>query len=228
MIKAVVFDFDGLIIDTETPCYHAFNKIYREYGAELPLPLYAQCVGTSFDQFNPYTYLSEVAGETIEHSLIKDRFKLYHAEMLIETGLRPGVMQYLEAAKQLNLKIGLASSSPIAWIEPYLSKFNLRPYFDSLATADDVSLVKPDPELYLLSLQRLGVHAEEAISFEDSLNGFHAARTAGLHCVVVPNELTKLFDFSGYDLLLGSMEDMALTEVIAGLRINRCGGRAIL
>lgn len=217
MIKAVIFDFDGLIIDTETPCYHAFNRIYQEYGAELPLSLYAQCVGTSFDHFNPYTYLSEIAQQDIDYDVIKTKFKLFHEEMLSETTLRPGVIDYLEAARQLNLKIGLASSSPISWIEPYLSKYKLGTYFDTLCTADQVSQVKPDPELYLLALQRLGVSPEEAISFEDSLNGFTAARTAGLHCVVVPNEITKHFDFRGVDLLLHSMKEMDLRDVIEHL-----------
>lgn len=215
MIQAVVFDFDGLIIDTETPCYHAFNKIYQEYGVELPLPIYAQCVGTSFDQFNPYTYLSELVGESIDRSVIRTKFNLFHAEIIANTPLRPGVIEYLEAAKQLNLKIGLASSSPISWIEPYLTKFNLGAYFDSLCTADQVSKVKPDPELYNLSLQKLGVIPMEAISLEDSLNGFTAAKAAGLHCVVVPNEVTGHFDFTEADLLLNSMKDIDLHEVIA-------------
>jgi len=214
LIKAVIFDFDGLIIDTESPSYHAFRSVYQEYGVELPLSTYAKCVGTTFDHFNPYTYLSEQVGRHIEADLIKSKFNPIYAEMVSTITLRPGVEKYLEAAKERNLKIGLASSSPISWIRPYLTKYDLAGYFDSVCTADNVSKVKPDPELYLLALQNLGIAGNEAISFEDSLNGFTAAKAAGLHCVVVPNEITAHFDFQGCDLLIPSMDEMDLNEVI--------------
>lgn len=214
MIKALVFDFDGLIIDTETPSYYAFKQVYQEYGVELPASLYAKCVGTSFDHFNPYTYISECVTETIDWQIIKAKFKSIYAGLVKEATVRPGVIAYLEEAKRLKLKIGLASSSRLAWIEPYLIKHQLAGYFDSFSTADSVKSVKPDPELYLLALQKLGVAAKEAISFEDSLNGYRAAKAAGLNTVIVPNELTKDFEFSDYDLLLSSMEELSLAEVV--------------
>lgn len=126
----------------------------------------------------------------------------------------------MAAAKKLNLKIGLASSSRISWIEPYLTKHHLAHYFDSICTADHVENVKPDAELYLQSINKLNVAANEAISFEDSLNGFRAAKAAGLHCVIVPNELTKDFEFSDYDLIMSSMKDKELNEVIDTIHLK--------
>jgi putative hydrolase of the HAD superfamily len=214
MIKALVFDFDGLIIDTETPSYFAFRQVYQEYGVELPVALYAKCVGTSMDHFNPYTYIAECVTETIDLEIFKSRFKAIYADLLKEAAIRPGVLAYLEEAKRLNLKVGLASSSHMVWIEPYLIKHQLTGYFDSFSTADEVANVKPDPELYLLALQKLGVTASEAVSFEDSLNGFRAASAAGLHTVIVPNELTKDFAFADYHLMIPSMEDLSLAYLI--------------
>ncbi|GGD55259.1 HAD family hydrolase [Paenibacillus nasutitermitis] len=221
MIRAVVFDFDGLIIDTETPSYHAFCEVYREYGAELPFEMYAKCVGTTFEHFDPHLYLSECVGEAIDPKLVNTRFRAVYSRLMSESALRPGVVEYLQTARKLQIKTAIATSASLSWVEPYLQRFELKDYFDHITTADDVSKVKPDPELYLQSLSKLGVAAEEAISFEDSLNGFKAARAAGLNCVVVPNEMTKQFAFADYDLMMDSMADRSLEEVIHLLsRVN--------
>ncbi|WP_054024878.1 HAD family hydrolase [Bacillus sp. FJAT-28004] len=220
MIKALVFDFDGLIVDTETPSYYAFRQVYEEYGVELPVTLYAKCVGTSLDHFNPYTYIADCVTETIDLQVVKTKFKAIYAELLKSAEIRPGVIDYLDEAKRLNLKIALASSSQLAWIKPYLIKHQLGDYFDSFSTADEVEKVKPDPELYLLALQKLGVEAKETISFEDSLNGYLAAKAAGLCTVIVPNELTKDFAFSDYDLRIPSMADRSLSEVIETIQLK--------
>lgn len=217
MIKALVFDFDGLMVDTETPAYHAFCKVYAEYGKELPLEMYAQCVGTSFDVFNPYTYLAEILQHSVNPEVIRKQVDVCYKELLQHIQPRPGVVDYLTEARELGIKIGLASSSFFNWIEPYLTKFDMHHFFDLICTADLVKQVKPDPELYLLSLQKLEVKAEEAISFEDSLNGFAAAKKAGLHTVIVPNEMTSTFPFEYFDLKIPSMKSMSLKEVIQRL-----------
>ena len=222
LIKAVVFDFDGLMVDTETPAYHAFCKVYGEYGQQLPLETYAQCVGTSFDVFNPYTYLAEILQHSVDSDVIRKQVDVRYRELLQHIEPRPGVLDYLKDARRLGLGIALASSSYFNWIEPYLTKFDLHGYFDSINTADLVQQVKPDPELYMLSLQKLNVRPEEAISFEDSLNGFTAARKAGLRTVIVPNEMTSTFPFEAYDLKITSMASTSLEEVIERLeRQNR-------
>jgi len=221
MIRALVFDFDGLIIDTETPSYHAFCEVYREYGAELPVEMYSKCIGTTFEHFDPYLYLSECVGKTIDPKLINTRFKAVYSKLMSDSALRPGVVEYLQSARKLQLKTAIATSSSISWIGPYLQRFKLTDYFDYITTADEVSKVKPDPELYLQSLSKLGVAAEEAVSFEDSLNGFRAAKAAGLNCVVVPNEMTRQFAFADYDLMMDSMADRSLEEVIQLLQEHR-------
>ncbi|MEK4357513.1 HAD family hydrolase [Paenibacillus sp. FSL M7-1455] len=224
MIKALIFDFDGLIVDTETPAYHAFCKIYKEYGKELPLEMYARCVGTSFEFFNPYTYLAELLEQAGDAERIRKQVDVCYRELLKDVQPRPGVVSYLQEAKRLGLRVCIASSSYYNWIEPYLDKFSLHGYFEFVNTADLVKKVKPDPELYQLSLQKLEIRPEEAVSFEDSLNGFIAAKQAGVRTVIVPNEMTTTFSFEGYDLKIPDMEAMPLNELIERLeKQNRVG-----
>lgn len=214
MIKAIVFDFDGLVIDTETPAYEAFRDVYLTYGVELSLNTYAQCIGTSFAVFNPFNYLVEQLGSEVDMETVKRQVDERHHMLLEQATLRPGVLEYLNDAREGGLRIGLATSSPLSWINPYFDRFELRPYFDSITTADEVANVKPDPELYLKSLEKLNVSGNEAIAFEDSLNGLRAAKAAGLHCTVVPNPSTRHFPFENHDLKLESMDEMSLADVI--------------
>ncbi len=219
MIKAVVFDFDGLIIDTETPWYDAFREIYGEHGVELPLEVWAQCVGTSHDVFDPYDYLEQCIGKPINRDELRRRISDKHAEMMEGRTIRPGVEHYLRSAKSLGLNIGLASSSTLQWVERFLKQFDLLHYFQCIRTADGVKKVKPDPELYVQALECLGVSAGEAVAFEDSPNGARAAKSAGMRCVIVPNPVTAALAFDQYDLRLESMADMELQQVIE--RLNR-------
>ncbi|TCZ79485.1 HAD family hydrolase [Paenibacillus albiflavus] len=221
-MKAIVFDFDGLIMDTETPCYDAFREVYREYGVDLPLETFAQCIGTSNDVFNPVTYLSECLGRLIEEEVVQEQFLAKYNAKVESIELRPGVLDYLEAATRLGIKIGLASSSQMDWIIPKLKRCGIADYYISVRTKDHVTRVKPDPELYLQSLEALGVSGSEAIAFEDSLNGLRAAKQAGLHCVVVPNDVTRHLPFAEHDLLLNSMKEKSLEEVITEIENKSC------
>lgn len=215
MIKAIIFDFDGLIVDTETPWFEAYRDVYEEYGVEMPLEIWAKCVGASFDVFNPIIFLEEQLKRSVDQDDIrkrtKDKFDVYMAEQ----ELRPGVRQYLDEARQLGLRISLASSSTRAWVGSYLRAFELESYFESIHTADDVARVKPDPELYLKALAGLGLQGDEAIAFEDSHHGSKAAKAAGLYCVAVPNSVTSFMDFGHVDLRIKSMEATSLREVLA-------------
>ncbi|EGL83229.1 Haloacid dehalogenase domain protein hydrolase [Caldalkalibacillus thermarum TA2.A1] len=143
--------------------------------------------------------------------------------------LRPGVLAYLQEAKQLGLKVGLASSSSHQWVMEHLERYNIAHYFDSIHTADTVKQVKPHPELYEQAVNALGVSADEAVAFEDSLNGLKAAKSAGLYCVIVPNPTTAALPFEGFDLRLQSMEELSLQEVInrilSSQRKSSAGGR---
>lgn len=209
-MKAIIFDFDGLIVDTESIWYESYKEVLSNYGYELELERFSKIIGTHDTEFFSYiTRELQVEPGEIE----KAARKLYSVKMG-EPALREGVEDYLKEAKELGLKIGLASSSNREWVEGYLKQLNIFKYFDVIKTSNDVSEVKPNPELYLKAIESLGITSSEAFAFEDSLNGLKAARAAGLQCVIVPNPVTAHLDFTDYSLRLASMGERSLQDVI--------------
>ncbi len=214
MIKGLVFDFDGLVIDTESVWYDSLCHVYEKYDAKLPLDIYTQVIGTSLDAFDPYQYLLEITDQDLNIEDIKRQSSEQHAHLMQDRTLRPGVLSYLETASTMGLKLGIASSSHLDWVTRFLDEHRIAHYFSCVCTADFVEKVKPDPALYLLALEALELAPHEAIAFEDSPNGAKAAHTAGLHTVIVPNPMTKHLTFGPHLLRLASMEEMCLEKVI--------------
>ncbi|EIT85997.1 HAD-superfamily hydrolase [Fictibacillus macauensis ZFHKF-1] len=216
MIKAVVFDFDGLIMDTETKIYDAIQEIFVDHDAHMPVELWQKCIGTQ-GFLDPYEYLENEISSTVDRESLRQRHHQRVLEMLEDEGALPGVEDYMKAAKELGLKIALATSSTNEWVTNHLEKLQLLHYFDCIKTSNDVEKVKPDPALYRQAVQCLGVAPQEAIAFEDSVNGAKAAKAAGLYCVVVPNEITKGLAFGEVDHHLESLAHMQLQDVITRL-----------
>lgn len=216
MIKAMIFDFDGTIIDTETPWFNVFRDAYSEHGVELTFELYSQCIGTNNSAFNPYKYL------ITEHKLPidPDAFqKMIHEryDVLMESQqIRPGIIDYLEKARAAGLRIGLATSSSREWIDKHMEALGIDHYFEAISTADDVPMVKPDPALYQRTLSLLGVEPSKAVAFEDSPNGARAAVAAGIHCIVIPNTVTSLMAFDMPHQRLGCLSELAFDDLLAG------------
>ncbi|MEK5520629.1 HAD family hydrolase [Heyndrickxia sp. FSL W8-0423] len=212
MIKAIVFDFDGLIIDTETALYQAYRELLEEHNVTLSIAEYASYVGT--DPGALYEFLTnQLTGKMTREEIIEKSYKL-HREKLKEPIAREGVQEYLEEAKKQGLKIGLASSSDREWIIHFLKELQIINYFEVIKTRNDVEKVKPDPALYKKVIKDLGILPSEAIAFEDSANGNKAAVVAGLNCVIVPNMVTKTLTFDKYHLRMSSMKEKSLGEII--------------
>jgi HAD superfamily hydrolase (TIGR01509 family) len=214
-ITALVFDFDGLILDTETPIHQAWLEVYRSYGFELPFEKWATSIGVYEEPFVALDYLLELAGGTLEIESVKSAQASREASLIAAQAARPGVEAYLQAAKRIGLKIGLASSSPCRWLAEHLDRLGLRDYFDCIRGMEDVRVTKPDPELYFSAAACLGVPPCEVIALEDSPNGVTAAKRAGMYCVVVPNPVTRLLPLDHADLVLNSLEDLPLEALIA-------------
>jgi putative hydrolase of the HAD superfamily len=212
-IRAVVFDFDGTLLDTESCAYDAFSGIFHEHGHKLPIEAWAVGIGTH-GAFDPYGLLEELTGKTLDRAAIKAQYEAAHHANIAKNSLFPGVIDRLEEARELGLKIGLASSSGREWIERHLASQGIRPYFEIIRSSDDVEKVKPDPALYRLAVEGLGVRADEAIAIEDSLNGLRAAKAAGLYGCVVPNQVTRQMDFSEADLVVGSMTELSFGQIV--------------
>jgi HAD superfamily hydrolase (TIGR01509 family) len=217
MIKALVFDFDGLILETETPIFQSWQELYQGYGFELRLDQWIANVGTAEEQFDPMMDLEQKLGRSLDQANLLRRRRQRELELIRSQPVLPGVHGYLESARKLRLRVGLASSSPCKWVVGHLERLGLIGYFDAIAASDDVARTKPDPALYRTAVEWLEVAPNEAVAFEDSLNGLIAAKRAGLYCVVIPNALTQQLDLDEADIRLDSLEEMALRDLIASL-----------
>jgi HAD superfamily hydrolase (TIGR01509 family) len=211
-IAALIFDFDGLIVDSESPGFQAWSEVYATHGCTLPLDTYSACIGT-IGGFDLHAFLEEQSGRPLDRGDLERTCHTRWLELMHGQPLLPGIAACVSSAKQRGLKLAIASSSTQKWVTHNLRKFGLLDQFDALCTSDYVTAVKPDPELYLLALDKLGVRADEAIAFEDSPNGILAAKRAGIYCIAIPNPLTKDLPLDLADRRLRSLEEFDLDHV---------------
>jgi HAD superfamily hydrolase (TIGR01509 family) len=216
LIRALVFDFDGLILDTEEPVYRSWLEVYQAHGEELPFERWVQIVGSTTAGFHPQHHLEERLGRSLPKEVL-DRRVGRRTEMILAQEVLPGVVRHLEEARTMGLKLGVASSSTSDWVRGHLARLGILERFDCMRCRDDVPNAKPEPDLYLAVLECLGVRASEAIAIEDSPNGVLAAKRAGLRCVAIPNSITARLDLGQADLLLGSLAELTLPELLRKL-----------
>ena len=216
-IRGLVFDFDGLILETEGPIFHSWQEVYQEHGCQLAFEDWAAIIGTADTDWHPLTALEQQLGTCLEpaqRQQVDQRQRARERELILAQPVLPGVEQALQDARRLGLRIGLASSSDRAWVMGHLTRLGLRQYFDEIRVSEDVERTKPDPALYLAVLAGLGLAAQQAVAFEDSPNGILAAKRAGLRCVAVPNVLTCRLRVDHADLRLESLAALSLEEVL--------------
>ena len=223
MLKALIFDFDGLILDTETPEYLAWKHIYQEYGFELPSGEWEKIVGgyglSTFDAAEHLWHLlssSQRAQGQLDSASLRDRHRSESGALIQAQEILPGVREMIHQAKQLGLKLAIASSSPHAWVDAHAQRLSVFHYFDVVICADDVGAgrTKPNPDLFLLALEQLQVRNNEAAVFEDSPNGVTAARRAGIFVVAIPNQLTSMLPIEDANLILSSLSELPLSLLL--------------
>lgn len=212
-IKGLIFDFDGLILDTETPEFYVWQEIFQSYGTSLPLHEWQAALGASIDAFDPVKYLSQETGLVLDREAIYSNHRQRSHQLIRQQPARPGIPATLERARDLGLRLGVASSSPIHWVHSHLEYLGLKDYFEKIICRDHVQNVKPDPELFLRCAQELSLQTSEAIIFEDSPNGIRAANAAGIFCVAVLNPITRQLDTSHANLVLEQIDEIPLEEL---------------
>ena len=213
-IRAIIFDFDGLILDTEVPIFQSWQELYQSYGASLSLSNWVKIIGTAEAEGDHFEDLEEQIGRTLDRDSLSPERRKRELELIAYQSVRAGVKDYLKDAQRLDLKIGLASSSSCLWVTGHLVDLGLIHYFECIRASDDVRKVKPDPELYLSVLEALNVQPGEAVAIEDSPNGVTAAKSAGAYCVAVPNKMTSQLPLDHADLRLNSLIDIPLPALL--------------
>jgi HAD superfamily hydrolase (TIGR01509 family) len=211
-LAAVVLDFDGLILDTETPLFEAWQEAYRLHGHELRLADWQHSLGTH-GGFDPVAHLSWLAGAGFEAAAVERQVRERYRTRCDRQPLLPGVADLLAEARSLGLGTAVASSSTRGWVESWIEHHGIRPLFDTVCGRDDVAQVKPAPDLFLLAAERLAVPPARCVVFEDSPNGMRAARAAGMRCVAVPNPLTRELSLPDPDLVVSSAAELPLAEI---------------
>ena len=217
VIRALVFDLDGLLVDTESTDFAAWEWAYRERGVLLPRDRWQRAIGGDGSHFAPLAYLREQLNAPLDVEALQRERRRYRDALLEDLVPCPGVSERIAEARARGLRVAVASSSPRDWVERHLRSVALLECFDLLRCEEDVDRVKPDPALYREVVTGLGVRPDEAVAFEDSPNGVAAAVAAGLHCVAVPGPMTRGLDFDRAHLVLGSLAERALEEILADL-----------
>jgi HAD superfamily hydrolase (TIGR01509 family) len=214
-VDAIIFDFDGVIIDTETPDLELWQAAFRNRGLDLSESMWSKRVGYNEDDaFDPATHYEKVTGSPLDATFFETHKRQY-LERCASQPVLPGVLEILREAPDRGIKLAIASSSYRNWVERWLRQHNLYHYFDCIRTRDDVKEGKPAPDLYLSAAQCLGIPVEDCLAIEDSPTGMRAALAAGIRCIAVPNALTARLERPGVALTLTSLADLDLQTLIA-------------
>ena len=220
MIKALLFDFDGVIVDTEVPTYQSWRDVYAEHGVDLALGDWLPAVGSgssssgSKGSFDAVAHLEALIGATVDRADVIARRKRRKTELYERAPLLPGVAERLLEAERLGLRTAIVTRNRTDRVTAQCRRVGLQHEWGALVCANE------DPtgdkaELYRRAIDLLDVRIEEALAFEDSASGVHAAKRAGLACVAVPNEITRAASFDGADLVLGSLAECSIADLVS-------------
>ena len=220
MLKALIFDFDGLILDTETPEVLVWQSIYKEHGFELPVDEWEKTIGgygtSDFDAAEHLALLSQGRLDTVS---LKAHYRKEVDKIIHASSILPGVISMIEQAKENDLQIAIGSSAPHSWVDAHAKRLGIFHYFDQIICQDDVppGRTKPNPDIFLKALDQLNVKKNAAVVFEDSPNGVTAARRAEIFVVAVPNPLTAKMGVTG-DMTVSSLVELSLHELNENLK----------
>jgi HAD superfamily hydrolase (TIGR01509 family) len=205
--RAVVFDMDGLLLDTETLWHEAEVALFRNHGGAFTWDDKMAVIGTSYDHTADYFADRLGLPRSRGRDLVTEMIELMHALVLRQVDTRPGAVELVARLRKLDeVRIGLASNSPRFLVDDALATAGMADAFEVIVTSDDVQRAKPAPDIYLLACERLGVSPADAIALEDSASGIAAAKAAGLTVIGVPQFAET--DASAADRVVDSLEEL--------------------
>lgn len=226
-LKALIFDCDGVLVDTERDGHRvAFNKAFAKkgYNIEWDVELYKELLKVAGGKERMRHYFDQTRWPedvTDKDSLIKELHKLKTDlfMQIIESGelpLRPGAARLVDEAIAENVGLAVCSTANERAVNLVVEKLlgpERKAKFDLILAGDVVSKKKPDPEIYNLALQQLDLKPNECVVIEDSRNGFLAAKTAGIYCVITTNSYTKDEDFTEADVVVSELGDLPNVQI---------------
>jgi putative hydrolase of the HAD superfamily len=203
---ALIFDFDGLILDTESAEVEIWNDFYAKVGLTFTMDAYINAIGSnSPEDFHPAILLADREGEERSFEQIRQDFRKIAYLRCEQLEAMDGVVDLIKNAKTKGYFLAVGSSASYSWVQTHLNRLGLLNAFDVIVTFDDVENAKPAPDIFLKVLEKLDVSAENALVFEDSQNGVLAAHRAGIRAIAVPNPITAIQDFSLATAVLPSL-----------------------
>ncbi len=207
--SAVLFDFDGVLVDTERAIYQAWLRTFQKHDHDLPLEVYTRCIGSDFATWSPKTHLEELSGQAFDwHDLDERRQEEIMAD-LANAGPMTGVVGLLEKLNAADVPCAVVSSSSHHWVDGWLEKLGLTHHFKTIVCRGDAPRIKPAPDLYLEAAKRLALPPADCLVIEDSLNGVKSAIAAGMPVWAVPNRVTAGLDFSPANRIFCSLDELA-------------------
>jgi HAD superfamily hydrolase (TIGR01509 family) len=202
--RAVIFDMDGLLLDTEVVWQRAEEDLFRRYGQTFTMDDKLAVIGTSAEHAADYFTARLGQPEERGAELVEELVDAMHAELRQQVAGRPGAIELIERLRG-QTRLGLASNSPRRLVDAALATAGLADAFDAIVTPDEAAF-KPAPDLYLLVCERLDVAPQDALALEDSPSGVAAAKAAGLACIAVPQYAET--DVSAADRIVDSLEEL--------------------
>ena len=202
--RAVIFDMDGLLLETEDLWHASESELFRRYGTEFTREDQLALIGTGLAYSGRYYARRMGVDEERGAELVNEMMEIMHAHVRRDVATRPGARELVSRLRATGVPLGLASNSPRALVDDALATAGLADAFDAIVTADDVEHPKPAPDIYLAACERLGVPPGQTLALEDSASGVAAAKAAGLTCVAVP--MFAETDVSAADRVVDSLE----------------------
>lgn len=213
-VRALLLDFDGTMVDTESVDWRSWEEVFAQHGVEVPRERFLLRIGT-LNGPDELDELDALLDAPVDREVVQAARRKRERELVAAEPLRPGVGRLLEEAAELGLEVAIVSSSSRDWVQSHLERLAIEHHVAFVHCADgDRDRCKPSPILYLEALAQLGVGTDEAIALEDSTNGIAAAKAAGIFTVAFPNPVTSGSDLSAADVVVHSLEDVPLRSLL--------------
>ncbi len=194
--KGIIFDFDGVLVDTEWAIYQSWVHLYAREGQEISIATYAPCLGAGYSHWDPAAHLEKLTGRKYDWDKETPARQAMLEADLERSGLMEGALELLDWCAEQGIGLAVASSSSRRWVQGWLEKLGIYNRFAGVFTRTDGYPVKPNPALFEAAQQCLGLEKEDCLIIEDSENGTIAAQNAAIPCVAIPNRMTENSDFS--------------------------------